>query len=64
MVLPPLRSPYFLPHPPDMAPAGFPWNNSSKASLLDNIYMNPLPLTLNQIESEHFKVTEFEGVCV
>lgn len=33
-----------------------------KATVLDGVCMSHLPLKLNQIKSEHLKVTEFEGV--
>lgn len=51
---------------PTSSPRGGPcrvsMNYNLKATVLDDVYMSLLPLMLNQIESEYFKVTEFEGV--
>lgn len=47
---------------PKGGPCGISMKYNLKATILDDVCMSPLPLKLNQIKSEHFKVAEFEGV--
>lgn len=47
---------------PKSGPCRISMKYNLKANILDDVCMSPLPLKLNQIKSEHFKVAEFEGV--